>query len=150
MKEAELKHLYFFSQLVFSVCAMIVETRTDAENNEHEIMTEEVGVYPPSKRTQVRVSIYLSIYGPTALCWTLTAFKFLDLLHGRTPWTGDQPVARSLPAHRTTQTQNKRTQASMPRAGEDSSYLRPRGHYDWQVRESLSQKFALTVTSSTA
>jgi hypothetical protein len=29
---------------------------------------------------------------------------------GRTPWTSDQPVARPLPTHRTTQTQNKRTQ----------------------------------------
>jgi hypothetical protein len=28
---------------------------------------------------------------------------------------GDKPVARPLPAHRTTQTQNKRTQTSMPR-----------------------------------
>jgi hypothetical protein len=28
---------------------------------------------------------------------------------GRTPWTGDEPVARPLPTHRTTQTQNKRT-----------------------------------------
>jgi hypothetical protein len=27
---------------------------------------------------------------------------------------GDQPVARVLPVHRTTQTQNKRTQTSMP------------------------------------
>jgi hypothetical protein len=27
---------------------------------------------------------------------------------------GDQPVARPLPAHRTAQTQNKRTQTSMP------------------------------------
>jgi hypothetical protein len=36
---------------------------------------------------------------------------------GRTPWTGDQPVARPLPAHRTTQTQNKRTQTSMHRVG---------------------------------
>jgi hypothetical protein len=27
---------------------------------------------------------------------------------------GDQPIARPLPTHRTTQTQNKRTQTSMP------------------------------------
>jgi hypothetical protein len=32
---------------------------------------------------------------------------------GRTPWTGDQPVARLLPI----QTQNKHTQTSMPRVG---------------------------------
>jgi hypothetical protein len=34
-----------------------------------------------------------------------------------TPWTRDQPVVRPLPTHRTTQTQNKRTQTSMPRVG---------------------------------
>jgi hypothetical protein len=33
---------------------------------------------------------------------------------GRTPWMGDQLVARPLPTLRTTQTQNKRTQTSMP------------------------------------
>jgi hypothetical protein len=33
------------------------------------------------------------------------------------PWTGDQPVARPLPAHMTTRTQNKGTQKSMPQVG---------------------------------
>jgi hypothetical protein len=52
--------------------------------------------------------------------WTLAAFHFLNLcIVGRTPWTGDQPVARPLPTHMTAQTQNKRTQASMPRVGFD-------------------------------
>jgi hypothetical protein len=32
-------------------------------------------------------------------------------------WTGDQPVARPLPAHRTTQTQNKHAKSSMPPVG---------------------------------
>jgi hypothetical protein len=36
---------------------------------------------------------------------------------GGTPWTGDQPVARPIPTHRTTQTQNKRSQTSMSRVG---------------------------------
>jgi hypothetical protein len=45
-------------------------------------------------------------------------FSFLIVYTvGRTPWTGDQPVAKPLPRHRTTQTQNKRTQTSMPRVG---------------------------------
>jgi hypothetical protein len=45
-------------------------------------------------------------------------FKFLILYTvGRTSWTGDQPVARPLPIHGTAQTQNKRTQTSMPRVG---------------------------------
>jgi hypothetical protein len=41
-------------------------------------------------------------------------FSFLILnTVGRTPSTGDQPVARPLPTRRTAQTQNKRTQTSM-------------------------------------
>jgi hypothetical protein len=53
---------------------------------------------------------------------------------GRTPWTGDQPVAMPL------QTQNKRTDIHAlsgirthdpsVRAGEDSSCFRPLGHCD--------------------
>jgi hypothetical protein len=45
-------------------------------------------------------------------------FSFLILYTvGRTPWTRDHPVAKPLPTHRTTQTQSKRTQTSMPRVG---------------------------------
>jgi hypothetical protein len=69
-------------------------------------------------------------------------FSFLiPYIVGRAPCAGNQPVARSLPTHRTAQTQNKRTQISMRRVGfeptflvlepgEDGSYLRPRGHCD--------------------
>jgi hypothetical protein len=70
-------------------------------------------------------------------------FSFL-ILHtaGRTTWSGDQPVARPLPTHRTKQTQNKRTQYRHPYLEWDSnprfqlsserssSCLRPRGHSD--------------------
>jgi hypothetical protein len=58
---------------------------------------------------------------------SLWLFSLLDLARfssflilytdGRTPWTGDQPVARPPPTQRTTQTQNKRTQTSIPRVG---------------------------------
>jgi hypothetical protein len=42
--------------------------------------------------------------------------QFLNLYTiSKTPWTGDKPVARPLPTHRTTQTQNKRTHTSMLR-----------------------------------
>jgi hypothetical protein len=45
-------------------------------------------------------------------------FSFLILYTiGRTPWTGKHPIARPTPTHRTTQTQNKRKQTSMPRVG---------------------------------
>jgi hypothetical protein len=48
------------------------------------------------------------------------SFVILDIV-GRTPWTGDQPVAKPLPIHRTTQIQNKRIQTSMPQVGFESS-----------------------------
>jgi hypothetical protein len=56
------------------------------------------------------LSMALQPFGPLPL------FQFLNIYAvGRTPLMGDQPVARPLPTHRTTQEQNKRTQASMPR-----------------------------------
>jgi hypothetical protein len=76
------------------------------------------------------VLLSLLLYSPSELG---LFFSFLILYTvGRTPWTGVQPVAKPLPAHRTTQTQNKRTQISNSaigiqtndpsvRAGEDSS-----------------------------
>jgi hypothetical protein len=57
-------------------------------------------------------SMTLRPFGPCPL------FRFLFMYTvGRTPWTSDQTVARPLPTHRTTQTQNKRTQTSMPLEG---------------------------------
>jgi hypothetical protein len=47
--------------------------------------------------------------------WPL--FQFLNPIHSTTPWTGDQSVTMPSPARRTAQTQNKRTQTSMPRVG---------------------------------
>jgi hypothetical protein len=49
---------------------------------------------------------------PSVGPWPLFFFFSFVILYtvGRTPRTGDQPVARPLYAHRTTQTQNKRTQ----------------------------------------
>jgi hypothetical protein len=50
------------------------------------------------------LSIYLSIYGSGCF------FNFLIFYAvGRTPSTGDEPVARPLPKNRTAETQNKRT-----------------------------------------
>jgi hypothetical protein len=59
-------------------------------------------------------SVVLQAYvGP----WPFLQFRHLFYTDNRTPWTGDQPVARPLPTHRTTQTQNKLTQTSMPWGG---------------------------------
>jgi hypothetical protein len=63
------------------------------------------------------LSLYLSLrlYSPLDLG---RLFSFLTLYAvGRTPWTRDQPIAKPLPTQRTTQTQNKRTQTSIPRVG---------------------------------
>jgi hypothetical protein len=55
--------------------------------------------------------------GSTALVDVGRVFTFLNYTAGRTPWSGDQPVARPLPTRRTTQTQSKRTQTSILRVG---------------------------------
>jgi hypothetical protein len=44
-------------------------------------------------------------FGP----WSLFCSFVILYRVGSTPWTGDQPVARPLPTHRTAQTQNKHT-----------------------------------------
>jgi hypothetical protein len=56
--------------------------------------------------------IYLWLYSPLLGLGRFFSFLIFYTV-GRSPWTGDQPVARPLPAHRATQTQNKRTQTSM-------------------------------------
>jgi hypothetical protein len=84
----------------------------------------------PSINLSIYVSICLSIYlsiqplQPIHLSMALSPcghwlfFQVSNLYTvGRTPWTEDQLVARPLPAHRTTQRQNKRTHTSMPRVG---------------------------------
>jgi hypothetical protein len=57
-------------------------------------------------RSQSLYRLDLSIYGSIDLVGPGLFFSFLILYTaGRTPRTGDQPVARPLPTHRTTQTQ---------------------------------------------
>jgi hypothetical protein len=55
------------------------------------------------------INFILSIHQwHTALCWAPVSSFVIFFRHGRTYWRSDQPVARPLPTHRTTQTQNKR------------------------------------------
>jgi hypothetical protein len=61
------------------------------------------------------ISLSLWLYSP---CGPWPLVQFLNpYTVGMTPWTGDQAAARPLPTHRKTQTQNNRTQTSMPRVG---------------------------------
>jgi hypothetical protein len=62
------------------------------------------------------LSVYLWLYSPLLKLGRCFSF-FIFYKVGRTPWTGDQPVARPLTAHRTAQTQNKGTQTSMRHVG---------------------------------
>jgi hypothetical protein len=64
----------------------------------------------------VYLSIYISIYLPTYLSTALQPFHWTYTV-SRTPLTGDQHVGKPLPTHRTTQTQNKRTQTLIPGVG---------------------------------
>jgi hypothetical protein len=52
--------------------------------------------------------------------WPPFSFLMLHIV-GRTPWRSDQPVAKPLPTHRTTQTQNKLTQTFLSRVGFEPS-----------------------------
>jgi hypothetical protein len=92
----------------------------------------------------IHLSKYLSVYGSTVLLFDLgRSINFVILYPvGRTPWTGDQPVTRPLPTHRTTQTEKThtnihalsriRTHDLSVRASEDSSCFIGRGHCDRQ------------------
>jgi hypothetical protein len=90
-------------------------------------------------------AMYFSLFtGSTAPLGPGLCFQFHDhFTDGRTPWTSDHLVARPLPKHRTTQTQNKhihipnihalcgiRTHDPGFRASEDSTCLRLFGYSD--------------------
>jgi hypothetical protein len=71
--------------------------------------------------TLIRIAFICFIHSSMALqlCvgpWSIFTLVILYTV-GRTSWTGDQAVARPLSTHRTVQTQNKRTQISMPWVG---------------------------------
>jgi hypothetical protein len=72
----------------------------------------------------VCLGVYLSIYQSVYL-WLYSSllglglFQFIDLFYsvGRTPWTGDQSIARPLAAHRTAHKHKINTQTSMTWVG---------------------------------
>jgi hypothetical protein len=70
------------------------------------ITYECLGIHlPVSKYCIIQSSMALQPFvGP----WPLPQFRNLFCTDGKTLWTSDQAVARLLPTHRTTQTQNKR------------------------------------------
>jgi hypothetical protein len=70
------------------------------------------GQYKLVLHESVRCILYYFIQwlcSPFVGPWPLLQFRNHVYTGVGTPWTSDQPVARPLPTHRTTQTQNKRT-----------------------------------------
>jgi hypothetical protein len=64
---------------------------------------------------------YPCFYSPLLDFRCFLSFLFFYTV-GRTPWTGDQAVARPLSAHRTAQIRNKHTQTSMPQEGFEPTF----------------------------
>jgi hypothetical protein len=94
------------------------------------------------------VNYLRNIYGSADLLLKFGRFVTFLILYkvGRTPWTGDQPVARSLPTHRMAQTRNKRTQQRLEwDSSEDSSCLRPHGHCDRPLKYLHIEKYVLEI-----
>jgi hypothetical protein len=81
----------------YSVGRMVMIKESDILGEESLYLSIYLSIY---------VSVYISIYGSTVVCWTLGAFSVYDSIHTVSwiPETEDQPVARPLPTHRTTQT----------------------------------------------
>jgi hypothetical protein len=103
----------------------------------HNSINEIIHCIPWNLPTSAYIWLYIS-------CGPWPFFQFLNLYTVvRTPWMEDHPVARPLPTHRITQTQNKRTHICCALSGirihdpkvqaiEGSSCLRPRVHCDWR------------------
>jgi hypothetical protein len=63
-------------------------------------------IFLPNVRVKFFISIVHSSMAlePFVEPWPLLQFRNLFYTDGRIPWTSDQPVAKPLPTHRTTQT----------------------------------------------
>jgi hypothetical protein len=104
-----------------------------------------LSIIHPSIHLPIYLSVYLSMdLQPFVGPWP--PVQFLDILIfytvGETPRTGDQPVVRPLRAHRTAQTQNKRTQTSVPQVGFEpksgqKQYLPQTARPLWSINSSL-------------
>jgi hypothetical protein len=70
----------------------------------------------------IYLSIYLWLYSPFVGPRPFFSFLILYVV-GMSSWMGNQPIARPLPAQRTTQAQNKRTQTTMPVVGFEPTIL---------------------------
>jgi hypothetical protein len=100
------------------------------EEGEEEAVNTATNCIETGTQLLKRLSIHLWLYSPLLNLGHFFSFLILYTA-GRTPWRRDQPIARPLCKHRTTQTQNKRIQTSMARVGfEPMIPAFERGHCD--------------------
>jgi hypothetical protein len=108
----------------FRVASSISSVKMSTETTEGTLRTGELHDFNPLRTLSVCLSVCLSVYLSIYL-WLYSPLLdlgrffnfFIFYTDGRAPWTSNQPVARPVPTHRTTQTQNNRTQTSMPQVG---------------------------------
>jgi hypothetical protein len=119
--------------VVFQKIELFITTAVKASN--HKLPKTLFYTYTLKNYVTVPTIFFLSVYKYSGHCkqfspclylsmspqpflgpWTISRFLIFYTV-SRTPWTGDQPVTRPLPTHRTIQTQNKRPQTSMHQVG---------------------------------
>jgi hypothetical protein len=90
----------------------------------------------------INQSIYLLICSSTVLLLDLGLFFSFLILYtvGRTPWTGDQPVAKPLPTPGTAKTRNTHRHPCL----EWDSNPRSRGHCDRPLLSISKQKYTVS------
>jgi hypothetical protein len=132
--------LTFQEEKVSELCissARACKMASFAYGNWNSLITAKVTQYKMSTviYTSIYLSIYLSIYRPLLGLGRFFSF-FIFYTVGRTPWAGDQPVTKPLPAHTIIHASSGiRTQDTSVWTGEDSSCLRLRGHCDRHIYE---------------
>jgi hypothetical protein len=94
-----------------SCCRIIIVTQTQLVNT---VQTYIPTRHIKTKQQHTNVLIYLLLCSPFAVPWRLFSF-LIFYTASRTSWTADQPFARPLPTHRTTQPQTKRAQTCLER-----------------------------------
>jgi hypothetical protein len=137
---------------IFCICSLPVVQRLLGTHHKHSVHNWALYVHhcpvPTRPFSFLLFSYFITLIVPVLQCYccqkVLRLFSYFDhFTNGRTPWTSDQLVARPLPKHRRTQTQNKhvriwniyalcgiRTHDPGFRASEDSTCLRPLGYRD--------------------
>jgi hypothetical protein len=143
--------LKFCNQLIYpSPCSIISDIKITAVSYRimYVYLFVSLSVCPSiNPSISIYISLYLWLSSPLLDLGRFFSSLILCTV-GRTPWTGDQHVARPLRTHRRTQRQNKRTQTSMNWVGFEPTIqalerAKTRGHSDRQYRTKENKNHVL-------